>query len=232
MTNPTYLVIQNTYDTVEIGLYSAGRRIDRVCEDKMSAGKMTVPLVSALLERNNCSFSQLTFIAANQGPAPFTTLRIIIATVNGFAFATSLPLVGLDGLRALLEQHQDDNHPIIIALLDAFNKDVYVGIAQNGQIIYTGCQSIEEFLPYIKQTYSEHKIRFVGVGSVMYVEQINAVLHNRATIIKENQLCSLDFLAQQAYKKWMTQQDVSSQLFPLYLKQQQYKNQLGQMKKI
>lgn len=232
MKNATYLVIQNTYDTVEMGLYSDDCCIDRVCEDKMSAGKMTVPLVSALLERNKCSFSQLTFIAANQGPAPFTTLRIIIATVNGFAFATSLPLVGLDGLRALLEQHKDDHYPITIALLDAFNKDVYVGIAQNGQVVYTGCQSIEEFLPYIKQTYRAHKIHFVGAGSIMYEEQINAVLHNRAVIIKENQLCSLDFLAQQAYKKWIMQQDISSQLFPLYLKQQQYKNQLGQIKKI
>ena len=232
MKNTIYLVMQNTYEAVEIGLYNNEQCIESVREDKIHAGKMTVPLVSSLLEKHTCTFSELAFIAANQGPAPFTTLRIIIATVNGFAFATTLPLIGIDGLRTLLEQHRDTNYAVTIALLDAFNKDVYIGIECNGQIVYTGCQPVETALQQIRHDYQEHKLRFVGAGSVMYADMIHAELHNRAIVVTEDQVCSLNYLAKVAREKWAAQQDISTQIFPLYLKQQQYKNQLGQFKKI
>lgn len=232
MKNTIYLVMQNTYDAIEVGLYNNERCIELVSESKINAGKMTVPLVSSLLEKNKCTFSELAFIGVNQGPAPFTTLRIIIATANGFAFATNLPLVGVDGLRALLEQHRDCNYAVTVALLDAFNKDVYVGIDCNGQIVYTGCQTIEEALRQIKTDYPEHKLRFVGAGSVMYADMIHAELHNRAVIVAEGQVCSLDHLAKLARAQWDVNQGISSQVFPLYLKQQHYKNQFGQLKKV
>ncbi len=48
-------------------------------------------------------FLDLAFIAAHQGPAPFTTLRVCLTTVNGFAFATGMPLIGINGLQELVE---------------------------------------------------------------------------------------------------------------------------------
>ena len=57
-----------------------------------------------MLKQHALTFSGLAFIAAHQGPAPFTTLRVCLTTVNGFAFATQVPLIGVNGLKELVDE--------------------------------------------------------------------------------------------------------------------------------
>ncbi len=232
MNTTAYLVIQNNYDFIELALFLNNKCIDSVRESKMNASKMAVPLVKILLERNKYSFAQLDFVAVNQGPAPFTTLRVVIATANGISFATSLPLIGIDGLQALLAQHADQNYSVTVALLDAFNKDVYVAVEHNGQLSYTACENIEKILEKLSREYAEHKIRFVGGAAVLHADAIYTTFNNRAVIIETDTFCSAAQLGAMAHEKWQKKQDLSYQLFPLYLKRQQYKNQFGQMQTI
>jgi len=224
--------MQNSYDAIELALFTNGICIDAVRESKTNASKLAAPLISALLKKNECTFAQLSFLAVNQGPAPFTTLRVIIATANGISFATKLPLIGVDGLRALLVQHRDANYSITIALLDAFNKDVYIAAERDGVFSYIGCENIDNALEKLRTLYTEHKLRFVGLASIVYAERILELFKNRAVIVHDSPLCSLEQLGATAYEIWQQQQGLSYQLFPLYLKHQHYKNQLGEMKQI
>lgn len=232
MTNAIYLVMQNTYDAIEIALFVNDRIIDHAQENKINASKRAIPLINTLLEKNNYNFSQLSFIAINQGPAPFTTLRVIIATANGLSFATSLPLIGVDGLHALLSEYQDNNHPLTIALLDAFNNDVYVAISEKEAILYSDCEKIDVVLEKIDQNYKTHKLRFIGNAALLYADNIYEKFHNRAVIPQGVLTCSIKEIGRIAYAKWQQHQDLSYQLFPLYLKHQYYKNQQGQLKRI
>jgi tRNA threonylcarbamoyladenosine biosynthesis protein TsaB len=54
-----------------------------------------------LLERARVSLAEVDLFAVAIGPGSFTGLRIGIATMQGLAFATGKPLVGVSGLDAL-----------------------------------------------------------------------------------------------------------------------------------
>jgi len=55
----------------------------------------------AALEAANLRLRDLTLLAVGLGPGPFTGLRVGLATIEGLAFATGLPVVGVSGLGAL-----------------------------------------------------------------------------------------------------------------------------------
>src|SRR3990170_4281291 len=122
-----FLSIQNTYEAIEIALFKDDQLVAALKEDKSRASKELIPLIAYLLLRARITMKDLAFIAVNQGPGPFTTLRVVIATVNGLSFATNVPLVGIDSLDAFLEEYKNSEHPTII-LLNAFNNDVYYAI--------------------------------------------------------------------------------------------------------
>ena len=123
-----FLAIQNTYEMIEMALFNEDSIVESITIDKKEATKTIVTVLNALLERNNCPLNSLDFFAVNQGPGPFTTLRVVIATMNGLAFATNIPLVGVDGLDVLCAEEQDASFPITVALLNAFNSDVYYAL--------------------------------------------------------------------------------------------------------
>jgi len=123
-----FLALQHTYQGIELGLFDDAQTIQITHDDKKKASKNIILLVNQLLKNKNISFDNLLFIAANQGPGPFTTLRVVIASVNGIGFATQKPLIGVDGLDALLQEHKNETYPVSVALLNAYSNDVYFGI--------------------------------------------------------------------------------------------------------
>src|SRR5437868_6376175 len=99
---PYYLAVQNSYHAIDVALCCNGQVLRCITEDKKHASKYFIALLSRLLQEQQCTFAQVAFMAVNQGPGPFTTLRVIISSVNGLSFATQKPLIGVDGLDALL----------------------------------------------------------------------------------------------------------------------------------
>src|SRR3989338_3322087 len=106
-----FLKLQATYDSIEFALCSnpsirfahakhSGRAeiIKKQFVIKTEACKLLMLKLNELLTSEQKQWSDISFIVVNQGPAPFTTLRALIATVNGISFATRIPLVGVDGL--------------------------------------------------------------------------------------------------------------------------------------
>ncbi len=55
----------------------------------------------AALEACGLTLGDVTLLAVGLGPGPFTGLRVGLATIEGLAFATGLPVVGVSGLDAL-----------------------------------------------------------------------------------------------------------------------------------
>src|SRR5689334_5441532 len=123
-----FLSIQNTYETIDVGLFSAHTVIDTASISKLQASKKITILLDSLLKKHFLQLSDINFIAVNQGPGPFTTLRIVLTTVNAIQFSRHIPLIGIDGLHAILAEYKNNEYPNTVALLDAFNKDVYFGI--------------------------------------------------------------------------------------------------------
>lgn len=224
--NNLSLAIQNTYDAVEVALFTDKNPIAVLKEPKSNASKLLVPMISCLLKEQNLEIKDLKFITVNQGPGPFTTLRVVIATVNGLSFATGLPLIGVDGIKALITQYQKPAFPTTIALMDAFNKDVYFAIEHNGQFQsgYGPIASVTEKLRH----YTDQPVLILGNALTLYQDVVEQAVGSRAEF-DPHAAVSILHIGTTGVDLWLSQQQISNQLFPLYLKQQFYKNQQGIM---
>lgn len=130
------------------------------------------------------------------------------------------PLIGIDGLEALLDEYVDNNWPITIALLNAYSKDVYFGIDQYGNTErHKGYKNIRTLLVELKETFPTEPLRFIGQASGMYEEQIRSILGNQAVLPAQlPEHCSLQQVAVMARKAWKNKKQLVNQLLPLYLK--------------
>lgn len=213
-----FLTIQNTYHEVQICLSQNNQILDQTKASKIEASKMLAPLIGALLEKNDKNFSALKFIAANYGPGPFTTLRTVLATVNGLSFAAHLPLIGINALDALLYEHpQVDGIPVVV-LLNAFNQDVYFAI-KDGDKVQQGCKKAQLLITELAEQFEKTPLRFVGNGTELHKEFILNTFGPQALIhepIAESP--SIKTIAQMALEKWEREEGISDQLLPVYLK--------------
>ncbi len=201
-----YLILQSTYTEIKLALFDSNKIIRKQSIDKQEATAMLIPTIDAILKDNNIEITNLDVIGINQGPAPFTTLRVLISTVNGLAFATGIPLVGTDGLKALT---QEANNPKSIVLLNAFGKDIYYSI--NSEV---GCKNINTLLEELKPTSDMY---FVGNGSILYKDAILEKFPD-ATINTDLKYCYLETIAKNCFEKFNKKEGISQKLMPMYLK--------------
>ena len=210
-----YLITQATYHDIEIGLFHNSTCKKKISIQKIEACSSLATTINQLLKEFNSSFSDLSFMGASQGPAPFTTLRVLISTLNGFAFAQNIPLVGIDGLKAFYTA-VENNHKTPVILLNAFNKDVYFAYKKDTTVI-TGWENIFTLLETLKNELS-HPINFLGNGTDLFKKEILEVFGKNALSEPEALTHTpLETLAQLALNKFKNN-ETTKQLSPLYLK--------------
>ena len=192
--------------------------VDHIQEDKRHTSKLFIPLLDQLLVKNNVDLSSLSFCAVNCGPGPFSTLRSIIASVNGIHFGTGIPLIGIDGLDALFLEHYNAQYSYTVVLLNAFNNDVYYLIAHNDHIIAKGYKKIDTFLEHIKHTYPA-PVNFIGNGAILHQNLINNILGANAVIADPTPAyCSIKTIATLGLQAFETNNYTADYLMPLHLK--------------
>lgn len=216
-----FLAIQNTYNTLDIALFENNQAIETSIEDKIRASKNCALMIEEMLSKHKLTFADLSFIAVNQGPGPFTTLRTVIASANGLSFASGLPLIGIDGIEALLLEHKDAVYPNTVALLNAFNNDVYFGISQPHPSEHIkGYGPIASILEKINSIYGTQKIRFLGNGVELHKQMILGRFGDNAFIPEvQPETCTVHQVGLMGLEKWQNKQGLTHQLFPLYLKE-------------
>ena len=96
--------------------------------------RLLLPMVDKLLAEAGLSPSQLNAIAYTAGPGSFTGLRIGFGVVQGLAFASDLPVIGVSTLQALAvgaqRQLQLEQSAVVIPAFDARMAEVYWGAYQ------------------------------------------------------------------------------------------------------
>lgn len=208
----------STYSSVEIGLIQQSNVVKKISTPHKNASKEIIPLISALLAEYKMHLQDLAYIALNQGPGPFTTLRTVIASANGLAFATQIPLIGIDVLHTLVKEYSNPLCPTV-GLLNAFSNDVYYAVQENNVIKQSGYQEINTLLQTLNNLYTDEKILFIGGAALLYQKEIMKVFAERA-IMPENMPihCSLEKLAEVAYENWQNKRGIQKEVLPLYLK--------------
>ena len=222
-----FLCIQHTYNGIEVALFNDNKIIDKIFEDKKRASKYFVTCINSLLDRNNLGLKDLHFIATNKGPGPFTTLRVVLASVNGLAFAIKKPIIGVDGLDAIFLEHARENL-VTVALLDAFGKDVNFGVSHKVlssdlSNIDKGYKNIEVLLKDLGNLFKGEKIYFIGNGALKYRDNILDLFGSKAIfddIVPE--VCSVDIVGKIAFEMWNKKDGLEKQILPIYLKSISY----------
>lgn len=214
----SFLAIQNTYEVFEIALFINNTFVDKQREDKRHASKLFIPLLDELLTKNNAKISDFDFCAVNCGPGPFSTLRSIIASVNGLHLATQLPLISIDGLDATFLEFYDNNYENTVVLLNAFNNEVYYCIAHQNQVLSKGYQKIDAFL-HRAHSSTPHPTNFIGNGVTLHHDLIKQICGNSA-IIKQNNppMCSIETIGRLGLEKFINKDVSDGYLMPLHLK--------------
>jgi tRNA threonylcarbamoyl adenosine modification protein YeaZ len=234
----SYLIIHHTSQNFQVALFNNDQRIDLIIDDKRLVSKLLISFIDTILARNNCKLTDLAFIGINQGPGLFSTLRSIIATVNGLHFATSISLVGVDALDAMLAEYNNHKNGATIVLLDAFNHEVYYAIQNKNDDIKKGYKNINAFLDQLYENYSNQPITFVGNGAQLYHDLI-VQKFDAPTSLKLRRACSkatedlrqgfdaqvvgqaeikIETIARQAYTKFLNKKNDNDYLLPLHLK--------------
>jgi tRNA threonylcarbamoyladenosine biosynthesis protein TsaB len=220
-----FLAVQAGYQNYEVGLFNGIACLAWHKQDKSEASKNLIPVIDDLLKKHSYSIHDLTFIGINKGPAPFTTLRIIIATINGIAFAINIPLVSCSSLEALLHEAHDPAWPAYsVALLNAYNNDVYFAVHHPKKDLWMGCANVRFFLETLKDKIGQEHVRFIGNGVSLFQTLVQEIIGDDALaqtpFIEE---ASLRTVAHLTYNAFSQKKEISKQIAPLYLKEVAYK---------
>lgn len=167
------LIIQSTYEQVEIAIYNNNSQIASRFIAKQEASSKILIGINDLLDKCLITIKDIHKIIVNLGPSPFTTLRTVISTVNGLAFAMHIPVVGVDGLKAFVnhDAKKYSDMPLVV-ILNAFANDVYYAIKNpTSKNIETGITTIDDLLEKVSQFknfylagngYQIHNDKFTG----------------------------------------------------------------------
>lgn len=213
------LCIHTTYNTVDCALAQDNKILVESTLHKEQASAQLIPTINALISVLHLQLADISHIIVNQGPAPFTTLRTIIATANGIAFAYKIPLIGVDALDACLQEYTQATGPTVV-LLNAFNKAVYYGVTDPvSNHAIKGYAPIETCMEMIKQLFPYQSIYFIGNGSELYRSELKTYFGNQVCFQDPLPLtASLRQILSQGTKQLLTGKNISQFIEPLYLK--------------
>lgn len=219
------LIINPGYEYISIGFFENETLTSTCSVHKHQASKTLLATIDTLLRDNNCSLDSLSCIAVIVGPGPFTTLRVAIASVNGLAYGSNIPLIAIDGFDAIiLAEKTSCKTPYMGIILNAFSDDVYYAIynAKTNEE-KTGCCAIEEICKEIKalglNAAEQPTISLYGNGITVYEERIKNIDPAMISIPKptedESQLFeAIRVIAHNALIK----NDTKKMLLPQYMK--------------
>lgn len=217
-----WLSIISDYETLQVSLCQENAVLQTLTCNKHKSNQQLLTLMHALLKQHTLSLHQLCFLGINTGPGPYTSLRVAISTANALSFATGLPLIGIDALLCLLEEQATD-HNNVIALLNAFNNEVFYGI-KTSDTIETGYIAISHLSGVMDL--SKNNTIMVGNGVSMYHDQIQEIFPHLALPDTAPAYASHDYMVKHAWQQWCNKQGITDELFPLYLKELHYKNSI------
>lgn len=183
-----FLAVQGTYASLGLALFCDWQCLEKIELADIRASSNLVPLIQDLLTRNNLALQDLSFIAVDKGPGAFTSLRAVIASINGIAYASAIPLIAVNSLEALVAELKatvDREHGMVAAVLNAYGNDVYFRLArfEDLVLIEEGCEKAETVKAKLSVTacvggngahllFPEHSNLFVQLPSVTTIAQL------------------------------------------------------------
>ena len=205
------LAIQSTYTNVDLGIYKDSQLLKCAHIDKKNACATLIPTIDTLLKKNGASLSDVQYMIVNQGPGPFTSLRTVIATVNGIAFATKIPLLGVNALEVMMHEYDPQNKKTVLILLNAYGNEYYYGFKKRQSIITVGVCSLNTLPIYT----GNDMVHVIGHTTGIVAENLHQYTHSTSN--SDRHYAKLETLVQYGML-FHAKIPLSKRLLPLYIK--------------
>lgn len=205
------IIAQCTYQEIQVALFHNDSLIHTAVEPKKTSSSNLLLTIDRLLADHTISLSDLTFIGLNRGPAPFTTLRVLITTIDGLAYATGIPLTGTSGLKAILEENKEDRN--VVAIYNAYGSECYFAYCSNDNLS-EGCKNTQELFADLCN--ATENITFIGQGTKDFQDEIKSLCPQ--AIIDTTRIYPSLETVYALCKKEFDAGNTEAQLQPLYLK--------------
>jgi len=149
-------------------------------ENKSHGSQLTI-FIKELLVENGIKTGDLEAVAVSKGPGSYTGLRIGVSAAKGIAYASSVPLIGIEttlsmyyGFRHFAgEKSETGNDSLLCPMLDAKRMEVYYSIFNTeGRVVKGITASVinEESFSDISESV---RIFFFGDGAIKCRDIIN-----------------------------------------------------------
>ena len=227
MADNIFVAIQGTYNSLGIAIFNGGTCIADTSTLDQRASSHLIPHLETFLASYSLTLRDLLFIAVDQGPGAFTSLRVTIATVNGIAFGMRKSLVGVDSLDALAWQAQGGDSPQpgrqrMLVMLNAYGNDVYYRYTHD-DVVSRGCKPVEQLLTDIASHPSKISLALAGNGVPMHLSAIAHAFDGRQPYYTlPDQLPTAVSIGACAWQAWSEGLRGHDKLVPLYMKSQEF----------
>ena len=183
-------------------------------DNGLTHSETLMPLIKDLLEKSNLTLKDINLLVSDIGPGSFTGIRIGVATCKAFSDSINIPCVGISSLEVLAYNSKNDG--IICSTIDCKNDNCYFAlyelVDENYTVLEEPCaKTVTEVLDILNTKYSGKQINFVGDGIPSY---------------STNCYLNVEILGIAGYKKFISNNHVSEDILPLYLKKPQAQRQL------
>ncbi|MCL5796075.1 MAG: tRNA (adenosine(37)-N6)-threonylcarbamoyltransferase complex dimerization subunit type 1 TsaB [Gammaproteobacteria bacterium] len=148
LNQPTWLLIDTTGQGCHIGLTHQGVCWTDSDMQPQSHTKRVLPMIESLLTQAKLSMNEVQGIVYTKGPGSFTGVRVGVSVVQGLAFASSIPTLGVSTLMALAWQgYCQTQQSNVGAIIDARMAQIYWAVydfTQDAHVMRVDCISSVE----------------------------------------------------------------------------------------
>lgn len=211
----------NVHHNATVVTVGFSRGLEVVAQHTMphrEASKELIPCIDTLLQQVACPLAELDYISCNTGPAPFTTLRTVVVTVNGLGFATGVPLVPVNGIVQLAIEAHGAEYKRTYAVMNAFGSDVYYAVWDPEQrYLDTGVIALEGMAALLDAYHHQHfpaSVQLVGDKARQVaglVPELGPALSFRPLMTH----ASFEAIVREGHRLWASQETVA-ELVPYY----------------
>ncbi|CEA01112.1 peptidase M22 glycoprotease [Pseudomonas saudimassiliensis] len=124
----TLLALDTATEACSAALLHEGRLFHRLEVQPRMHAQLLLPMIGELLAEAGIELSQVDALVFGRGPGAFTGVRIATGMVQGLAFASGKPVIGISNLAALAQRAwREHGVEEVCAAIDARMDEVYWG---------------------------------------------------------------------------------------------------------
>jgi tRNA threonylcarbamoyl adenosine modification protein YeaZ len=230
--NMLYLLLLASSDaSIKVALFRGFVPLAELIKTECRMSAHLTQAFEDVLKMGGVALTDLDFIAVSQGPGLFSHLRAALAICNGIAMVHSIPLVGIDYLKAwcdimALKYEKAEKNSLLATIYNAYNNEFHyrIEIARgDGRTVlagpaYTDKHSLEKLLECFRSSAS--LCLLAGDACRLLSNQVNLSPLEICELSPEKELLCM---AHWALAQWNDQKTPVYELQPLYLKDTQFK---------